>query len=63
MGFLQFKSHEILYILDTSIASSIVKSGKIPEKDLASIVFQLPGGQLIIILCPPADAISKALFA
>jgi hypothetical protein len=63
IGFLIFKSHEILYIFDTSIASSIVKSGKILAKDLLSIVFQLPGGPSIIILCHHAAAISKALLA
>jgi hypothetical protein len=33
------------------------------EKALLNIVFQLPGGQSITILCHPEAAISKALFA
>jgi hypothetical protein len=54
---------EALYNFETSIASSIVKSGKIVAKALLNIVFQLPGGPSITILCPPEAAISSALFA
>jgi hypothetical protein len=45
------------------MASSILKSGKIPEKLFDNIVFQLQGGHSIIILCHQAAAISRALFA
>jgi hypothetical protein len=57
------RSHEIEYIFDISIASSKVRSGSIVAKDFARRVFPLPGGPSIKILCPPAAAISRALFA
>ena len=38
----------------------IVIAGKIDGKERASIVFPLPGGPDIRILCPPAAAISRA---
>jgi hypothetical protein len=63
IGFSFDKSHETLYIFDISIDSSIVRSGSIVENAFASIVFQLHGGQDMIILCQPEAAISNALFA
>jgi len=63
IGFFALKSPEMLYSFETSIASSILKSGNIVEKALLSIVFQLPGGPSMTILCPHEAAISKALFA
>jgi hypothetical protein len=63
IGFFFDNNQEIEYSFETSIASSIVKSGKIVDKALANIVFQDQGGPLIIILCPHAAAISKALLA
>jgi hypothetical protein len=56
-------NQEILYNFETSIASSIVKSGKIDAKALDNIVLPLQGGPSITILCPHAAAISNALFA
>ncbi|MDP2395733.1 MAG: hypothetical protein Q8S84_04935 [bacterium] len=41
----------------------MVKSGNIVENAFDNIVFQLPGGQSITILCHHDAAISRALFA
>ena len=53
----------ILYIFEISIDSSSVRSGRIVENALASIVFPLPGGPSMMMLCHPAAAISRARFA
>jgi hypothetical protein len=63
IGLVEFNKPEILYILETSIASSIIKSGNIVANDLDNIVFHEPGGQSIMILCHHDAATSKALFA
>lgn len=57
------RSPEIEYILEISIASSSVRSGRIQDRDFARSVFPEPGGPSIKILCHPAAAISSALFA
>ena len=49
---------DILCIFVTSNDSSIVKSGIL----FAIIVFPEPGGPINMQLCPPAAAISNALF-
>ncbi len=45
-----------------SSASDRVKGGRIDGSRLASIDFPEPGGPINIRLCPPAAAISMALF-
>ena len=52
-----------LYIFVISSASSKLKSGKIVGSLRASIVFPDPGLPIIIILCPPLAATSKARLA
>ena len=50
-------------IFVTSKASSKDMSGKIDNTDFANMVFPEPGGPISKMLCPPATAISIALFA
>ena len=52
-----------LWILVVSSASSNVSGGNTPETRLASMVLPEPGGPIIRMLCPPAQAISKARLA
>ena len=52
-----------LWILVVSSASSKVSGGRMPETRLASMVLPEPGGPIIRMLCPPAQAISSARLA
>ena len=50
------------WIWVTSRASSLVMSGRMEGRRLASMDLPEPGGPTIKILCPPAAAISKTRF-
>src|SRR5438094_4437884 len=52
-----------LWILVVSSASSKVKGGRIEGMRLASMVLPEPGGPIIKMLCPPAEATSSARLA
>ena len=52
-----------LWTLVTSMRSSMVSGGRMPGILRASMVFPEPGGPLMMTLCPPAAATSKARFA
>ena len=47
----------------TSILSSSLNNGSIPEYAFANSVLPDPGGPIKMTLCPPAAAISEARFA
>lgn len=51
------------YIFESSICSSISIVGSIPARAFASMVFPLPGGHCMMILCPHAADMMSALFA
>lgn len=62
MGFCSDKSPQILWSLVTSKDSSKLISGNMLGRLFASIVLPEPGLPIKRQLCPPAAAISKALF-
>lgn len=56
-------SHATEYIFESSICSSTSIEGSMPARALASIVFPLPGGHCMRILCHHAAAMMSARFA
>ncbi len=61
--FLSINFPDIDHILFVSISSLFVSGGRIDWAHLILSVFPLPGGPNSMMLCPPAIAISIALFA
>ena len=63
IGISLVSSHATEYIFESSICSSVSIAGRIPARALASIVFPLPGGHCMMMLCPHAADMISALFA